>query len=147
MSTEQVTENILKNTMKKVGVGGAIGAGLDAYQFFSTYNEKKQEGRSGAYSFISGLSSAYLTNIIGAKTFIGLSAVQNVPKLAVGGYETLSKQARSMSMGLNQPFATSTFVDNPQIYTMRQAGMALAERSKYNLQQTIMGNEARYFHR
>ena len=45
------------------------------------------------------------------------------------------------------PFRNYTFVDGPQIATMRQAGLALARRSKYELQQTVMGNEARYLHR
>ena len=40
------------------------------------------------------------------------------------------------------PFANATFVDTKQAYTMRQAGMQLAEASKYNLQQSLLGNEA-----
>ena len=42
----------------------------------------------------------------------------------------------------NIPFSNATFVDTKQAYTMRQAGMQLAQASKYNLQQAMLGNEA-----
>ena len=44
------------------------------------------------------------------------------------------------------PFYNATFNDTQQAYTMRQAGMQLAENSKYNLQQSLMGNEAAMLH-
>ena len=38
----------------------------------------------------------------------------------------------------------TTFNDNQRAFTMRQAGMQLAKNSQYNLQQSLMGNEANY---
>ena len=45
------------------------------------------------------------------------------------------------------PFNAHTFVDGQQIYTMRQAGMALAQKAKYQVQAAQMGNEAQFMHR
>ena len=53
--------------------------------------------------------------------------------------------SRSMNRGaINAPFSNATFVDTQQAYTMRQAGMQMAQASRYNLQQTLLGNEAQY---
>ena len=50
-------------------------------------------------------------------------------------------------MGNALPFSNSTFIDTQQTYTMRQAGMNLAKQSKYNIQQAMMGDEARMTYR
>ena len=50
----------------------------------------------------------------------------------------MNRQARRI------PFNNSTFNDNQRAFTMRQAGMQLAKNSQYNLQQSLMGNEANY---
>ena len=41
-------------------------------------------------------------------------------------------------------FAHAQFNDTEQAYTMRQAGMAIAKRSRYNINQAMLGNEAKY---
>ena len=46
-----------------------------------------------------------------------------------------------------QTFGEAEFMDTQQLATMRQAGMELAKMSQYNLQQSMMGNEAQYMHR
>ena len=47
----------------------------------------------------------------------------------------------------NQVFGGAQFMDTQQLATMRQSGMEMAKMSQYNLQQTLMGNEATYLHR
>ena len=44
-------------------------------------------------------------------------------------------------------FSGAQFADNQQLATMRQSGMEMAKMSQYNLQQTLMGNEANHLHR
>ena len=71
-----------------------------------------------------------------------------IPKMAVGAIETTQKMTRQMNnMQRIQTFGESYFQDTQQLATMRQAGMELAKMSQYNLQQSIMGNEAQYMHK
>jgi hypothetical protein len=85
---------------------------------------------------------------IGLPGMIGLGAIKSVPTLAVNGFLGATKMARSMDRSSrNVAFNNATFVDTPQAYTMRQAGMQIAEASRYNLQQTLLGNEASSMHR
>ena len=46
-----------------------------------------------------------------------------------------------------QVFGDAQFMDTQQLATMRQSGMEMAKMANYNLQQTLMGNEATYLHR
>jgi hypothetical protein len=46
-----------------------------------------------------------------------------------------------------QTFGDAQFMDTQQLATMRQSGMEMAKMAQYNLQQTLMGNEATYLHR
>ncbi|MEG1494708.1 MAG: hypothetical protein RR406_00190 [Bacilli bacterium] len=75
-------------------------------------------------------------------------AAKAVPTIAVSAIEGVNKMSRSMnSMQGRQVFGDSQFMDTPQLATMRQSGMELAKMSQYNLQQSMMGNEAEYMHR
>ena len=58
------------------------------------------------------------------------------------------KESRRMNSAANQGvFGNAQFQDTQQLATMRQSGMEMAKMANYNLQQTLMGNEATYFHR
>jgi hypothetical protein len=46
-----------------------------------------------------------------------------------------------------QVFGGAEFHDTQQLATMRQSGMEMAKMAQYNLQQTLMGQEASYLHR
>lgn len=87
--------------------------------------------------------------VTGTLATLGVEALKAAPAAGVSLYESLSQQQRQMEKIERQqgPFRNYTFVDGPQIYNMRQAGLALAAQSKYKLQQTMLGNEARYMHR
>jgi hypothetical protein len=68
-----------------------------------------------------------------------------LPEAAVNGYEALGKLTRQMNQqGKQVPFVNAGFHDYNQAFTMRQAGMQMAQASQYNLQQSLMGNEAAY---
>lgn len=80
--------------------------------------------------------------------FPGVMLASAIPKMAVGAIETTQKMTRQMNnMQRIQTFGESYFQDTQQLATMRQAGMELAKMSQYNLQQSIMGNEAQYMHK
>ena len=63
----------------------------------------------------------------------------------VEGINTMSRSMNSMSK--RQVFGDAQFMDTQQLATMRQSGMELAKMSQYRLEQTLMGNEAKYLHK
>lgn len=77
-----------------------------------------------------------------------VALAKSVPTLAIKGIETTQSITRNMNSSSRiQTFGEAEFHDTQQLATMRQAGMELAKMSQYNLQQSIMGNEAQYMHR
>lgn len=122
--------------------------GANAFFAFTGYRDARRQGYSVPGSMAKGAVDALLVDVIGFKSYLGIMAATSVPKAAVSGYESLTRQSRQMSrMSLNRPFQNSTFVDNQNIYTMRQAGMQQAQHARYNLQHALMGQEAKFLHR
>jgi hypothetical protein len=77
---------------------------------------------------------------------IGLA--KTVPGAIIKGADILHKENRRMNSAANfQTFGDAQFMDTQQLATMRQSGMEMAKMAQYNLQQTLMGNEATYLHR
>ena len=130
-------------TNKSVTLGSAIGVGITAFQTVKQYKDSRLEGKGKVRSVVSALSNTVMYEAMGPGLAIGIGVAETLPKLAVEGVLKLNQLARSMDRtNRNVPFANATFVDTKQAYTMRQAGMQLAEASKYNLQQSLLGNEA-----
>lgn len=79
---------------------------------------------------------------------IPIALVKNVPGAIIKGADMLYKENRKMNSAAGQQiFGDAQFLDTQQLATMRQSGMEMAKMSQYNLQQTLMGNEATYLHR
>lgn len=127
---------------QKLNVAGTTAAGVMGY------SQARAEGASVPGAIAQGTVDAFLIDLIGWPAYIGGSVLMGAPSMAVGGYEHMSAKAREMEMaGRAKPFQGNTFVDNEQIYTMRQAGMAMMDQSKQNLKQAILGSEAQSLHR
>ena len=140
------------NQAKKLipeGLGGTFGIAVDAGFALMDYKDSRDEGKGVAESLVSAGVNFVIPEIVGTIPYLlyegGSMAIQG----SVAMYENANMKMRQMNRdNANQtPFRSYTFVDSPQIYTMRQAGLALAQQSKYNLQQTMMGNEAQFLHR
>ena len=135
--------SILKKA-KQVGssVGGAIlpiGFGL------MEYNSAREQGKSVLGAATQAIGSEIFWDSTGFLLGTALTTLPALPKTAINIGENLSSMSRSMNRGaINTPFSNATFVDTQQTYTMRQAGMQMAQASRYNLQQTLLGNEAQY---
>lgn len=141
-----------KKTAEKAGfslnAGTALFWGSNAYFTASGYAQARREGYGQATSLVKGLTDAVLIDIIGWKAYLPLMAVNALPSAATSGLETLGRHARNIaSERYSVPFQGNTFVDTKQTYTMRQTGMQLAQRSRYNLQHAMLGNEAQHLHR
>lgn len=136
------------NIFKEMTMGQKISAASSAIAGVSSYNASRAEGASVPGAMAQATVDAFLVDIIGLPLYLTGAAAMNLPSLAVRGYEHLSLKAREMSTaGHAKPFQGNAFVDNEQIYTMRQAGMAMMDQSKQSLRQTILGNEAQALHR
>lgn len=135
---------ILASSKKsKWAVGGAaLNIGLSAYGAKSDFDQAKAEGRSDFAAGVNAVGAFALGELLGFK-YLGLMALKSAPAIAVKGSEALGKAQRKMDMQARQiPFQNAQFNDFNQAFTMRQAGMKAAEQSRYNLQQSLMGNEA-----
>jgi hypothetical protein len=136
---------------KKMGKGlgdvSIAGLALDSYFVVDMYKQSRNEGHNMAASAARAGGEQFIMSAMGMPAYIGMQVAMAAPGLAVNGYESLAQQARSMQqLSANKPFQTAQFTDSQAAYTMRQAGMKLAQASKYNGQQAMMGNEASYLH-
>lgn len=139
------TASSIFNTAKKGGVGTVISAGLPAAFGVMEYNNARREGNSVGTSLARGVGDFALGEMTGFWGYMGIQAAAAAPKAMMNTVLGIESMSRNMNkQNTSGPFAMANFVDTQQNYTMRQSGMKLAQASKYNLQQTLMGNEASY---
>lgn len=135
-------------TNKKLTLGATVGVVMNSYGAIQDYKEGRLQGRSKFSSGLGAAGNAVMFEAIGMKGMLGLGALKYGPSAITSGVLAGQQMARSMDRSArNVPFSNATFNDTKMAYTMRQAGMQLAEASKYNLQQSLMGNEANTMHR
>ncbi len=122
---------------------------FSGYSAYDTYKEERAQGATRIGALGSAVMDFVLPELLGIGGYIGFQLAKAAPGAIVSGAQTIAQQGRIMERNARDqaPFKANTFVDSQQIYTMRQAGMALAEQSKYALQQSLMGDEARFMHR
>ena len=137
-----------KYTAKFGGLGHVITGGVTAAMAINQYGEERESGKGVLGAATSAVVDNALPFLMGFGAYAVGAVAMNAPGAIMGGMEKVNTMARGMAQqSRNIPFNNSTFVDTEQAYTMRQAGMQLAQRSKYNVQQTMLGNEARGLHR
>ena len=149
-------KSILQTTMKAAlrnGDGkislGRIGESVFAGGLLlNDYSTRREEGDSALSAAFGAAAEQGLAMATGFKGYMAFELLRN-SGVIVDALESLSAQRRAYYANeqYQAPFRTNTFVDNEQLYTMRQAGMELAKQAKYKQVATMMGNEARYMHR
>ena len=143
-------ENLLRshpNAKKLFTAQGVFGVGMNLFNTVSTYKEERKEGKSVLGSAARAGVDFALGEVLGMK-YMGVMAAQALPRMAVKGLEGLGKLTREKNnMQRHEAFGYASFQDTQQLATMRQSGMEMAKMANYNLQQTLMGNEAKYMHR
>lgn len=136
---------ILKKGAGRISKG--IGIGAAAIGGISEFNDARREGYGVGMAAGRAVGTYILDETIGLPMMAGMWAVRNLPNAIVSAGDNLSRMSRDMtSRSVGGAFSNATFIDSQQAYTMRQAGMQMAKASQYNLQQTMMGNEAQYMH-
>ena len=128
--------------------GNVISVGMSAIAAVNTYKEKRSEGKSVASSAIRAAGSAVAAEMLGMPGQLALAAAKTIPAAIMGAGEHLYQENRRMNSAANYaPLGGATFEDSQQLATMRQSGMELAKMAQYNLEQTLMGAEAKHLHR
>lgn len=134
------------NLMSKIGKG--INTFYTVKSAVDKYKESRAEGRSVASSMVRGAGSAVTSSMLGVKGGIALTAATVLPGAVIGATDYLLSEQRRMNSAANYtPLGGTSFQDSQQLATMRQSGMELAKMSRYNLEQTLMGAEAKHLHR
>lgn len=154
-SLEKLKRNVLKSKrsienmspgqfVKEVGFSGVM-SGITAV---GTYKDNRREGRSVLSSAVRAGADFVLAETLGPGAYMALNLVKEAPDLAVKGASALFKETRRLNSSARfATFGEANFQDTQQLATMRQSGMELAKMSQYRLEQTLMGNEAKYLHR
>lgn len=128
----------------KLKMGTMVGVGLNAAFGYSDYKTAREEGSSRMGAAAKAATTFAVGEVLGM-WMLPATLLPMVPQAAVGAMEGIGKMQRQMNFDSRRtPFNNATFNDYNQAFTMRQAGMQLAQNSQYNLQQSLMGNEANY---
>ena len=132
---------------KQVFTGRNLGAVLNLGLAINDFNEARDAGDGVVKAAAKAGTQFVAGEMLGGWMFPVMLAKQ-APTIAISAIEGTQKITRQMnSAGRMQTFGEAHFRDTQQLATMRQAGMELAKMSQYNLQQSMMGNEAQYMHR
>lgn len=148
-AAEEGIESLGESNISKIFNKRTFNMGLNAFFAISDYKNAREEGK-GVISSAAKAGGLFVAGEVlgGGLTLPAISLAKAAPKIAVSGLESMQRMTRQMnSIQRIQTFGEAQFQDTQQLATMRQAGMELAKMSQYNLQQSIMGNEAQYMHR
>lgn len=149
-AAEEVAEgavNVGNPYLKQVFSGRNLGAVLNLGFAISDYNQARNAG-DGVIKAGAKAGAQFVAGEMLGGWMMPVMLAKQVPTMAISAIEGTQKITRQMnSTGRIQTFGEAEFRDTQQLATMRQAGMELAKMSQYNLQQSIMGNEAQYMHR
>ena len=130
------------NLTKAITIGNAAIAAVDKYK------QSKAEGKSTGSALIRAGGAAVAGEVLGIPGTIALTVAQTAPKAIIAGADALYKEHRRMNSASNfVPLGGVNFQDSQELATMRQSGMELAKMSQYNLEQSLMGAEAKQVHR
>lgn len=147
-AVEEGIEELGPSNLKKIFNKRVFNIGLNAAFAISDYKDSRDSGKGVVGSAVKAGALFAAGEMLPGIMFPGVLLAGSIPKMAVGAIETTQRMTRQMNnMQRIQTFGESYFQDTQQLATMRQAGMELAKMSQYNLQQSIMGNEAQYMHK
>ena len=132
---------------KGLTLKNAVTVGFSAKAAVDKYKEARAEGKSAGSAAIRAGASAVAAEVLGPLGSTALMAAQVAPKIAVEGANALYSEYRRMNSASNfVPLGGVNFQDSQELATMRQSGMELAKMSQYNLEQSLMGAEAKHLH-
>lgn len=144
---EEAADDLSPSALKKIFNMNTIGFGVNAAFAVVDYKKSRQEGK-GVIASTAKAGALFAAGELFQGAILPISVAASVPKIAMSALEGTQRMTRQMNnMQRIQVFGEASFQDTQQLATMRQSGMELAKMSQYNLQQSMMGNEAKYMHR
>ena len=147
IKTRKVTKTFGPNPLEDVSKVGVLTTGMNIISTITDYKDERKKGRGVVASAVTAGAKFAMYEALGLWA-IPVSLVANAPGAIIKGADALYKENRKMNSAANfQAFGGAQFMDTQQLATMRQSGMEMAKMANYNLQQTLMGNEATYLHR
>lgn len=148
-SSDKILNSQIKGwSGKGLTVKNAITVGFSAKAAVDKYKESRAEGKSAGSAAIRAGASAVAAEVLGPLGSTALMAAQVAPKIAAEGANALYTEYRRMNSASNfVPLGGVNFQDSQELATMRQSGMELAKMAQYNLEQSLMGAEAKHLHR
>lgn len=146
-AAQEGIEELGESNLKKIFNKRVIGTGFNALWAINDYKDTREEGK-GVVGSVAKAGIMFATGEVLGGAMLPIMLAKSAPQLAVNAIESTQRMTRQMnSVQRIQTFGDAQFMDTQQLATMRQAGMELAKMSQYNLQQSMMGNEAQYMHR
>ena len=147
IKTRKVTKTFGPNPLENVSKVGVLTTGMNILGTISDYKDERKKGRGVVASAVTAGTKFAMYEALGLWA-VPVALVSNAPGAIIKGADMLYKENRKMNSAANfQAFGGAQFMDTQQLATMRQSGMEMAKMANYNLQQTLMGNEATYLHR
>ena len=132
----------------KLGKLDMIMTGVNVLGAIGDYKAERRKGKGVISSAVKSAANFAIGEALGFWGTVGVGLVKAVPGAVIKGADMLYKENRRMNSAARQQlFGDAQFMDTQQLATMRQSGMEMAKMANYNLQQTLMGNEATYLHR
>lgn len=132
---------------KNVSKAGLVTTGINVISTIGDYKDERRKGHGVISSAARAGAKFAMYEALGLWS-IPVVLVSNAPGAIIKGADMLYKENRRMNSAANfEAFGGAQFMDTQQLATMRQSGMEMAKMANYNLQQTLMGNEATYLHR
>lgn len=145
---ERIDGQIKGLSVEPMGLQQAVNLAFTAKTAVDKYKQSRAEGKGVVSSVARSAGSAVIAETVGLTGSLAITAATALPKLAVSGASTLYSEHRRMNSASNfRPLGGVNYQDSQELATMRQSGMELAKMAQYNLEQTLMGSEAKHLHR
>lgn len=149
-NADDIAEEAIEGGAKglgKLGTMDKIMSGVNILGAIGDYKTARRKGHGVISSAVRAGAQFAIYEALGLWA-LPVTLLQHTPGAIIKGADMLYKENRRMnSAANNQIFGNAEFLDTQQLATMRQSGMEMAKMAQYNLQQTLMGNEATYLHR
>jgi hypothetical protein len=149
-NADDIAEEAVESGAKglgKLGTMDKIMSGVNVLGAIGDYKTARRKGHGVVSSAVRAGAQFAIYEALGLWA-LPVTLLQHTPGAIIKGADMLYKENRRMnSAANNQIFGNAEFLDTQQLATMRQSGMEMAKMAQYNLQQTLMGNEATYLHR
>jgi hypothetical protein len=140
--------DIVEKGLAKLKKASKLDIAMSSIGAISKYKDSRKQGRGVMSSAARAGVDFAASQLMGTGLYMGLAAFRAAPKAFVTGAMYLQNEVRQMNTASRfRVFGDASFQDSDQLATMRQSGMEMAKMANYNLEQTLMGNEARYLHK